>query len=204
MDTEPILEPSRARLTPMTVIENTPHESVISTSAIAPVLRRLWAFACDYMLIVLYLGALGAAAFALSQISQWFSQASTAHMASFLLVTLPIGAYFAFCEASASGATVGKRLMRIQVRRFDGSRLALSASLLRTAIKFTPWELSHTAIWRYRFASTVQTQDWVATSLLTTAWLLIVLNLGCVAADKRRRTLYDFVAGSIVVRKPQE
>ena len=40
-------------------------------------------------------------------------------------------------------------MLALRVVNIDGLRLSLPRSLLRSALKFTPWELAHFTIWRY-------------------------------------------------------
>lgn len=166
----------------------------------APLVPRIAAVALDYGVILLYLGGLRVTSVLFPKIDRWFDGLSRAHLASFLLVTLPVALYFALSEASASEATLGKRLMRIRVHSWNGSRLTLPASLIRTAVKFTPWELGHAAVWRFRFANGNLAQIRIANAFLIAAWVLVGIYAACLAFDKRRRTPYDFAARSIVKR----
>lgn len=189
-----------SRVTRMTIPE-TNHQTAQATTA--PVLRRIAAVALDYVAALLYLGVLRLAVFLVPQLMRWFDGLSTAHLASFFLVTLPISLYFAVSEASTAEATVGKRLMRIRVQSWNGTRLTLAASLVRTAIKFTPWELGHAAVWRFHFAAGNAAQERIATAFLIATWVLVAVYLACLAVDKGRRTPYDLAARSIVVRDPE-
>jgi len=165
----------------------------------APVFRRIAAFMCDYLFILLYLGLLMLAQSVFPAIRGWFLDASIAHPASFLLVTLPVAAYFAVSEASAAKATFGKRIMHIQVVSNNGERLTAGASVIRAVVKFIPWELGHCAVWRFRFASGDPGQYRNAKLFLAFVWILLAAYLISMALDKRRRTPYDFAAGSWVV-----
>ena len=69
-----------------------------------------------------------------------------------MLVTLPVTLYFASLESSSWQATWGKRTMGLRVVRTDGARLNKTRALTRTALKFIPWELTHTLIRQLRFA----------------------------------------------------
>jgi uncharacterized RDD family membrane protein YckC len=50
---------------------------------------------------------------------------------------------------SAAGATLGKRLLKIQVRDISGQRLAFGRALARTAVKLLPWELVHVSAFAF-------------------------------------------------------
>lgn len=99
-------------------------------------------------------------------------------------------------EASRSGATWGKRRLHIRVQDTRDERVELPRSLLRSALKFAPWELSHAAIWHLRFAgpdpSVLSTVVLVALLLLAGGYLLSI------RVDAQNRALYDRVAGTRV------
>lgn len=59
-----------------------------------------------------------------------------AQLAGFLVLTVPVSAWFAGWEAGRGGATPGKRLLGLRVLT-SGGRLAWSRSLLRTGLKVT-------------------------------------------------------------------
>lgn len=61
-------------------------------------------------------------------------------------VSLPVWIYFAVCESSARGATLGKRILGLRVAGLDGERITLKTAIGRTLIKLLPWELTHVAI----------------------------------------------------------
>lgn len=126
----------------------------------------------------------------------WQSQ-----LLGFVTLTLPVTLYFAFCEG-LSGATFGKRRLGLSVTGHAGAPLPLGRSLLRSAAKFAPWELAHTAVHRLVWWTadgvtlTAEQLVWVASfygaSLLLAALYLLSLWVGT------RRTPYDRLAGSQV------
>ena len=61
-----------------------------------------------------------------------------------LTMTMPVTLYFAFCESSATRASLGKRMLGLAVSRETGERLSFRSVLLRNAVKFVPWEFGHT------------------------------------------------------------
>lgn len=79
----------------------------------------------------------------------------------------------------------------------DGDRIGLGRSSLRTAVKLAPWELSHFAIWRLTAGPTVP--DAAPPVALGLVWALVGANLVSIVVTRRRRTLYDLVAGTVVV-----
>ena len=159
------------------------------------VLRRLAAFAIDCCLLALYAGALFAASPFLRPL--FTSSPYMAELTGFLLLTLPFGLYFAICEASPWSASVGKRVMKLRVVDLDaGKRIRFSQSLLRSAVKFLPWELAHFAIWHaFVFASSLQ---YIAMGALALSYILMIIYIvGLVRAP--HRTLYDRTAHTKVV-----
>ena len=121
---------------------------------------RLLAFGLDYVVIVGYLVVLtgvsiGALASGLrAAYSAAWSTAWSAELMGFFLLTLPVVLYFAILESTTGGATLGKRALRLRVSPLDRTQLSFGRSLLRSALKFLPWELAHLTIWHYVYATT--------------------------------------------------
>ena len=164
--------------------------------------RRAAAFALDYLIIAAWLAVvvgagLAARAAAPDVMASIFGDALTAEAAGFLVLTVPVGLYFALSEAGDSGATWGKRLMRIGVLTAAGESLAIGRSLLRTGLKLVPWELAHAVIWR--FALPGSAPEALLDAGLVLVWVLIGANLISALIGSRRRSLYDRLSGTHVV-----
>ena len=195
----------------------------------APLLRRLLAFALDYLVLAVW----GAALFALSPLlpDGWFDAPLRAQLTGFLLLTLPVVLYFAFGESSPWQGTLGKRALGVAVAREDvgamvgsaamegsgapparatrsdapddpaapttpSDRIHLSTALLRNAVKFLPWELAHTFVWR--------SETWpeaVTIGGSSAAMLLMVLFAAPMLTGGRRRAVWDRTAGTTVRRR---
>lgn len=129
--------------------------------------RRLAAYGVDSVVILLYL-MLAVPALVYGASWPWPDAPWRTQLLSLLCITLPVAMYFALNEASGRGATLGKRLLGLRVSDMRGGRLPLGRSLLRSALKFAPWELAHTA--SYRIAATETVTTWqlgvVSASLL--------------------------------------
>jgi len=110
--------------------------------------------------------------------------------------SLPVWLYFILSDSSASGATLGKRLLAIQVRTEQGARLGLGRSLARTAVKLLPWELIHI----FAFALSVDLSEFRPVQLIgvSAANLLTLAYLALAIATRGRRSAHDFVAGSFI------
>lgn len=115
----------------------------------------------------------------------------------FLLVTFPAAAYLVAADASSSGATFGKRLMGIRVISTAGGRLSIFRSVLRTGIRFIPWELAHSAVWRTRFGAEFSPHS-IPFVLVIACYALVLANVSSQFFDHRHRAIYDFIARSQV------
>lgn len=179
------------------------------TPPAAPAAAGLWpralAFAGDYLFLALYLGALAglswaAQALAPGLLAALFGSALAGQLTGLVVITLPVTLYFALPEASARQATWGKRRVGLRVQRADGARLSRGRSLARTALKFVPWELAHFTIWQLAFAADPEAPVYLAGFGLV--WALIGANVVSVLVSPRRRALYGWLAGTVVVRQP--
>ena len=164
--------------------------------------QRVVAFALDYVLLFIYLAViLGIGLFARDHSTSFrslFSNRVLEQFIAFLLVTLPITLYFAINESSPRQATWGKRRLGIRVAGSNGMQISFGRALIRTLLKFIPWELSHTLIWQIVFAP----QD----SLLINGgfilvYLLVGLNIASLIITKTHQTLYDLATRTYVIKE---
>jgi uncharacterized RDD family membrane protein YckC len=155
--------------------------------------RRLAAYGVDSGVIFLYL-LLAVPTLVYGVSWPWLGEPWRTQLLSLLLITLPVVLYFALSEASGRGATLGKRVLGLRVIDLQGERLPLGRSLLRSGLKFAPWELAHTASYRIAASETVVTWQLgvVVLSLLLASLYVLSLFLGS------QRTPYDRAAGSRV------
>ena len=169
----------------------------------ASVGRRALAFLLDYAVVAAWIAVVVAGGFWLRSAASdlagsLFGDPLTAEAVGFLALTLPVGLYFALSEAGPRGATIGKRRLGIRVIGDDGSAVSIGRSLLRTALKLAPWELSHAIIWRY--ANPGSAPDALLTAGLVLVWGLVGANLAVAVFDDRRRSIYDRLSRTRVVR----
>lgn len=162
---------------------------------------RAKAFAFDYLIISVYLIFVVLLFLALNSIfpisSVLFDSRVSAQVSAFLIVTLPITLYYAFGESSAAQATWGKQRIGLRVADSKGNRVTFWISLTRNLLKFIPWELSHTLIWNIYF-----TEGSFPTYINYTfalVYLLIGLNIAILVMTKTKQSLYDLLAGTVVV-----
>ena len=164
---------------------------------------RLLAFALDYVLIAAYLVILIAAGILVSRFAQpvaaaLFGGPVSGEATGFLLITAPISLYFALSEASSRQATWGKARQGLKVTGVEGERLSVARSLVRTALKFVPWELAHACIWQISFAGDPSSPVYVVG--FTIVWSIVGVNLVSLIVSPARQTLYDRLARTLVVR----
>ena len=114
-----------------------------------------------------------------------------------LTISLPAWLYFAWTEHSTWQATIGKRLLRLNVTDTAGDRIGFGRALLRTVIKLLPWELTHitvnlpTSMWfepepEFRFG-------------LLVVFVLLIIYPTLVLFTRRHQSLHDLIAKTVVV-----
>lgn len=163
---------------------------------------RAGAFALDYVIILVYLIVITLFSLLMNSIfsiNQWlFGDRVRAQLTGFLLITLPVTLYFAFGESSIRQATWGKRRLRLKVTDLHRNRIRFWRSLARSGLKFIPWELAHTLIWQISFTQS-ESSTLIAAGFVT-VYLLLGANLAALVLRKDRRTLYDLLTGTCVIR----
>jgi uncharacterized RDD family membrane protein YckC len=110
--------------------------------------------------------------------------------------SLPAWLYFILSDQSAVGATLGKRLLKIQVRDMSGERLSFGRALARTAVKLLPWELVHVSA----FAFSTDLGQFSGPQLIgvAVANVLTVVYLAIAITTRGQRSTHDYVAGTLV------
>src|SRR5680860_217476 len=152
---------------------------------------RIKAFGFDYLILVGYIAVMTGAVFlaelvAPSVIASLFTHRVSAQLTVFLVLTLPVMLYFVGFEASGRHASWGKQRLGLEVRRANGAHLGLARSFARAALKFVPWELSHTLIWQLRFDPDNAAR--LSTWGFTAVWVVILANALSVVVNQRHRS----------------
>lgn len=164
---------------------------------------RILAFGFDYLLISLYIVGVMLASVTINAISPavlpwFFGNPISGQITGFVLITLPVSLYFAIFEASSWQGTWGKHRLHLQVTTVAGKRLSLIRALIRTGLKFVPWELAHTCIWEVRVAGQEDSPLILAGFLIV--WCLVGANALGIGITRTHQALYDWLAGTVVVR----
>ncbi|MFC5650710.1 RDD family protein [Paenibacillus solisilvae] len=159
---------------------------------------RILSFLWDYILIAGYIILL-VGVFYLARpilVPLFTAGPLPSEITGFLFITLPVYLYFAVCEGSKMHATWGKQKMGIIVAGVNGRPFGLGSSLLRSALKFLPWELAHFTIWH--MVTPTGYADSIIYALLAAVYGLVIIYLLSPLMSKRNQTVYDFIAGSVV------
>jgi uncharacterized RDD family membrane protein YckC len=170
-------------------------------------IRRIVAWLLDDLLIAAYLVLLTAVSLGLrvSGVQAGFnnamSQPVTAELLGFVLLTLPVVLYFALLEASPLRSTLGKRALRVAVVEANGDRLSTRRALLREAVRFLPWELSHALLWRVALSPDRGSISLWVTAGFGVVYALVLIYLATLFIGSQHRTVYDRLAGSIVIQR---
>lgn len=174
----------------------------------AGLLPRAAAYLVDCLLIFLF--------FALTQLlifvpirsglgidNEWFRSGIQTELYTLLTVSLPAWLYFTLSEGSQQGATLGKRLLRLQVVE-AGTRESpgTGRTLIRTIVKLLPWEIAHISNnlpTPLMFETTPEFRiGFVFVGLLSGIYMVMI------GFDRKKRGLHDRLAGTLVVRKENE
>ena len=163
---------------------------------------RVRAFGIDYLIMSAYIvfltlaGALAPKAW----VAELMSSPVRAQVVIFLILTLPIIMYFAVLEATAAAGSVGKRRLGLRVVRTSGERVGFLRSLVRSALKFLPWELAHTCLWHIEGwpTRTAELSPGVIAGFVS-VWVLVAAYLITMRFSTDRRTPYDQITDCVVV-----
>jgi uncharacterized RDD family membrane protein YckC len=155
-------------------------------------IRRATAYFLDIVLLFLVLAPAGQLVrFAVG----WPAASPTGlevWLAAVLNFSVPTWTYFVLSDSSASGATVGKRLLGLRVVWLTGGRVSRARALARTAVKVLPWETAHLSA----LALSTGAADfglWQVIGLSTANGLAIVYFV-VAACTRGRRSVHDYVA----------
>ena len=172
---------------------------------------RLLAFLLDYIFIAVYISVLVAVSLTLgfgplrAAFLKLFADPNSSEITAFFSLVLPVILYFALFECSPWQATWGKRKMGLLVTNAYGKRLSLARSLLRSLLKFVPWELTHACLWRIPgWPLAPKAFPPIIVSGLVLVWVIVGGYVFSLFISKTHQTLYDLLAGARVVKSSSE
>jgi uncharacterized RDD family membrane protein YckC len=158
------------------------------------ILKRAMAYVVDVLLLFFILMPLG---FIVESILGVFPQTPReVWVATLLNFSIPAWLYFVLSDGSRAGATIGKRLLKIQVGLLGGGRLGLGRALARTAFKLLPWELAH--VFGFALAGEGGVGDASQMIGLIAANVLAIIYLVIAVATGGRRSLHDYAVATEV------
>lgn len=161
------------------------------------VFKRIFAWMIDWTIILLYAGAVFGVTMALSSfgvVSIGAIHPVKGQIIGFFSLTVPIVLYCILLEAGTRHATLGKRIMKIEV---TAEQLTVREIVIRNILKFIPWEVAHAGVLWVNYINTPQTPLWIWL-LLIIPQVLVIAYFISVIATKGSRSLYDMVVGTSV------
>jgi len=168
---------------------------------------RIAAFLLDYLLILAYLGVLALVGLFLTlgplgeAWSILFSTPTRRDLLAFFTTVLPVSAYFVVSERSPAGATWGKRKLGLRVVDAQARPISDAQAVIRSVVKFAPWQMAHTALIHIPgFPVAPQDPPTGSVWLLSAMWLLVATYLIGLTQLSGRRTLYDRISSTRVIR----
>lgn len=160
--------------------------------------RRVIAFAFDFLIIcgyILILVAVGIGLYSMTDAISLLASPLALDGFAFFVLVLPVILYFALQEGSSHQATWGKRRAKIKVVNAQGTRLSPWQALLRSTVKFLPWQLAHTCVIHIWFGN--GSPIFLAGALAAEG--LVGVYALSLWISKKHQTPYDLVAGAFVI-----
>ena len=78
---------------------------------------------------------------------QWFQNSINMELYVLLTISIPVWLYFAIQECSLKKATLGKRLVSLEViNSVTTNKINFTQSISRTILKLLPWEIAHIGV----------------------------------------------------------
>ncbi|GAB5536223.1 MAG: hypothetical protein Rubg2KO_24720 [Rubricoccaceae bacterium] len=151
--------------------------------------RRIAAYLIDILILFVVLAPLGGLVqFALGI---WPTTPQEIYATLLLNFSIPAWAYFTLSDRSIRGATIGKRLLKIQTDASPTGRIGTGQALARTAVKMLPWELTHASMFLFAAPDfTVELANGVGVGV---TYALSFLYLVLAWRSDGRRSLHDLL-----------
>lgn len=164
--------------------------------------RRLAAYAVDAALLFVVVGLLLGGALGLVLYLtvgfEWARSGPLVWAYVFATVSVPFWLYYTLFEGGARQATPGMRLLGLRVSGLEGGRVGFGRALLRTVVKLVPFEVNHAVMFLPTPLLNETEPDFRYGFILVGA--LMTAYLACVVLTRRRQSVHDLAAGTLVVR----
>jgi uncharacterized RDD family membrane protein YckC len=120
------------------------------------------------------------------------------HAWVFATATVPFLVYFAWRVRSPLRATLGMRLLGLEVASVDGRPIGWGKALLRSAVLLVPFELNHLLM--FHLSPRGGPPSLAFRVVLAAVWVTILAYLVTALATPRGQSVHDLVAGTVVRR----
>lgn len=157
--------------------------------------RRLLATALDLPIIVIWVIFAGVIGVVAPRLGVAIGTPAGWDVFAFATLVVPVILTFAVMEASPRQAAFGKRRLRLLVVGWDRQRITFTRSLVRSAVKFAPWQLAHTAV--FHLAAGTTEVGFLALGIV--AQVLVVASVATMTVDREHRSFHDLAAGTRVI-----
>ena len=117
-----------------------------------------------------------------------------------LTVSLPIWLYFVLQERTARRATLGKRLLGVQVTAVSGQAATTTQLLARTILKLLLCEMFHLAMMLPTPLFAEPNPAFRPGILI--GWVLFLLFVAMMFRMPRQQSIHDLIAGTVVEKRP--
>lgn len=157
--------------------------------------KRVLAFLIDYTVIIIYAVLLFLGSTLLQNhfnVDLNFGSPIKNQTLSFFTLTLPVFLYFFLSEKSNRKATIGKKIMGINVAILKNQN---NSVFLRNFFKFLPWEIAHIGVHQIVFYESVSTETWF---LLILPQIIVCWYLLSVIMSKGKSSFYDKLSNTEV------
>lgn len=175
----------------------------VPSSAYGGVLRRLVAYIVDCGILFFGLLVLRAILFVvnpLATIMRTGEQPTPAqfHLWVFATASIPFLLYFALMLRTSRQATLGMRLLKLKVADARGGQIGFVQSLLRSVGMLMPFELNHAVLFHLLPRDAPPPPSFFIG--LAVLWALIAAYIATIWLTRRRQSVHDLVAGTVVQR----
>ena len=129
----------------------------------------------------------------------WFKIGWNVQIYVWLTISLPTWIYFIYAETSKYKATIGKKLMSLEVLdRTSSLQISVVSGFKRTALKLLPWELIHIGL---NLPEPIWFKDNVEFPIVTLFGILLFIGYFLyMIINVKLQTPYDKLLGTSVVK----
>ncbi len=130
---------------------------------------------------------------------EWFHSGTNSQLYTIATISIPTWLYFSLFDCSSWRATIGKRMMSLEVAdAASNSRIGFIRSFLRSIIKLLPWELAH-------IGNNLPTPVWYTEEphfriAFAFSGPLLILYIASMYTNPGRRCIHDMIVGTNVAR----